>query len=359
MKHTPIALAVRLVCIVCLGLALLTAGAGCSHKKKGAAVVPADSKSLPPPAKTLARPTPAPPCPPTPQSERSVAVRAQREADLRNQFRLASLTLGAPIYIRIFKESKELEVWVQRNERFKLFKKYPIARFSGGLGPKMREGDLQAPEGFYAVTAERMNPWSNFHLAFNVGYPNEYDLLRGATGGAIMVHGKKDSVGCFAMTDPAIEEIYTIADYALNSGQLSFPVHIFPFRMTVANLMRHTRSPHLPFWRNLLRGYTLFELTRLPPTVSLNNQAYAFTTGKPVRPTTLVAQVQPPARTTQPVATARTLPQNPRPAQQAALQETRPAAAPAPARPARLTTTQATRMAPPATPVRRSGQAIP
>ncbi len=146
MKHTPIALAVRLVCIVCLGLALLTAGAGCSHKKKGAAVVPADSKSLPPPAKTLARPTPAPPCPPTPQSERSVAVRAQREADLRNQFRLASLTLGAPIYIRIFKESKELEVWVERGERFKLFKKYPIARFSGGLGPKMREGDLQAPE---------------------------------------------------------------------------------------------------------------------------------------------------------------------------------------------------------------------
>jgi murein L,D-transpeptidase YafK len=282
-----------------------------------------------------------------------VAVRAQREADLRNQFRLASLTLGAPIYIRIFKESKELEVWVERGERFKLFKKYPIARFSGGLGPKTREGDLQAPEGFYAVTAERMNPWSNFHLAFNVGYPNEYDLLRGATGGAIMVHGKNDSVGCFAMTDPAIEEIYTIADYALNSGQLSFPVHIFPFRMTVANLMRHTRSPHLPFWRNLLRGYTLFELTRLPPTVSLNNQVYAFAPGSPSRPT-LVAQIQPPARTTQP-ATARILPQNPRPGQQPDLQETRPAA---PAQ-VRLTATQATRTTPPATTVRRSGQTIP
>ncbi len=289
-----------------------------------------------------------------------MAVRAQREADLRNQFRLASLTLGAPIYIRIFKESKELEVWVERGERFKLFKKYPIARFSGGLGPKTREGDLQAPEGFYAVTAEHMNPWSNFHLAFNIGYPNEYDLLRGATGGAIMVHGKKDSVGCFAMTDPAIEEIYTIADYALSSGQLSFPVHIFPFRMTVANLMHHTRSPHLPFWRNLLRGYTLFELTRLPPTVSLNNQAYAFTTGKPVRPTTLVAQVQPPARTTQPVDHGPNPAAEPSPRATTGSAGDAPGAAPAPAgRPVRLTTTRATRMAPPATPARRSGQTIP
>ena len=159
------------------------------------------------------------------------------------------------------------------------------------------------------------------------------------------------------MTDPAIEEIYTIADYALSSGQLSFPVHIFPFRMTVANLMHHTRSPHLPFWRNLLRGYTLFELTRLPPTVSLNNQVYAFAPGRPVRPT-LVARVQPPARATQPT-TARILPQNPRPAQQPDLQEMRPAAPAPAARPVRLTATRATRMAPPVTPARRSGQTIP
>ena len=355
MKHTTVTLAVRLVCIACLGLALLTAGAGCSHKKKGATVVPADNKSLPQPTKTVVRPAPPPPCPPTPQSERSVAVRAQREADLRNQFRLASLTLGAPIYIRIFKESKELEVWVERNERFKLFKKYPVAKFSGGLGPKTREGDLQAPEGFYAVSAEHMNPWSSFHLAFNIGYPNDYDLLRGATGGAIMVHGKKASIGCFAMTDPAIEEIYTIADYALSSGQLSFPVHIFPFRMTVANLMRHARSPHLPFWRNLLRGYTLFELSRLPPTVSINNQSYAFTAGRPPQPT-LVAHAQQPAPVAQ-TTTARTLPQNLRSAQPTP-QAMRPSAQAA-ARPARIATNQAVRPVPAANAVRRSGQTIP
>lgn len=346
----------RFVCIVCLGLALLAAA--CSHKKKGVPPDPAASDALPQPARTMTRPSASvdlcPVVPPTPQSERSVGVRAQHEADLRNQFRHASLTLGAPIYIRIFKKTKELELWVQRDDRFMLFKKYPIALFSGGLGPKTREGDLQAPEGFYTVTASRLNPWSNYHLAFNIGYPNQYDLQRGATGGAIMVHGKEESVGCFAMTDPAIEEIYTIADYALSSGQPSFQVHIFPFRMTVANLMRHTRSPHLPFWRNLLRGYTLFELTRLPPVVSIDQQLYAFTTGQPPQPN-LAARVQengqvmqqPMGRPlTQPLRSVHTAPPKVGPIAQTVAQPLRSAS-------------QALRSMPTAPNVRRSGQTIP
>ncbi|MDX9841085.1 MAG: hypothetical protein RBS95_06485, partial [Desulfobulbus sp.] len=150
-------------------------------------------------------------------------------------------------------------------------------------------------------------------------------------------------------------EIYTIADYALSSGQLSFPVHIFPFRMTVANLMRHTKSPHLPFWRNLLRGYTLFELSRLPPAVSINNQSYAFTAGRPPQPT-LVARAQQPAPVVQ-TTTARTLPQNLRSAQPTP-QEMRPTAQAA-ARPARIATNKAVRYVPAANAVRRSGQTIP
>ena len=217
----------------------------------------------------------------TPQSELSQSVCQSQAPRLQREFQRSALAFGAPIFIRIFKESNELELWVQRGERYYLFKKYPIAYFSGGLGPKLHEGDLQAPEGFYEVFPSHMNPWSNFHLAFNIGYPNLYDQAQQASGGLIMVHGKRLSVGCFAMTDPVIEEIYAIADRALNAGQPSFHVHIFPFRMTPANLMRHEQSPHSGFWRNLLHGYTLFELTRIPPQVHVQNNRYAFSTGRP------------------------------------------------------------------------------
>ena len=216
----------------------------------------------------------------TPQSELSLAVCQNQALRLQGEFQRSGLKFGAPIFIRIFKESHELELWVQRGGRFHLFKKYPIAYFSGGLGPKLHEGDLQAPEGYYEVFPSLMNPWSNFHLAFNIGYPNLYDQARQASGGMIMVHGKRLSVGCFAMTDPVIEEIYAIADRALNAGQSSFQVHIFPFRMTPANLQRHGNSPHISFWRNMLHGYTLFELNHVPPMVRVQNSQYAFSSGR-------------------------------------------------------------------------------
>ena len=212
----------------------------------------------------------------TPQSDLSLAVTTRQLPRLEKEFQRSSFTLGAPIFIRIFKESHELELWVQRGERFYLFKKYRIAYFSGGLGPKMREGDMQAPEGFYQVTPVRMNPRSNFHLAFNIGYPNEYDVIHHASGGMIMVHGKQKSIGCFAMTDPIIEEIYVIADQTLRAGEGSFQVHIFPFRMTPANLQRYANSPYIGFWKNMLHGYTLFELTHQPPVVTVKNDRYAF-----------------------------------------------------------------------------------
>lgn len=219
----------------------------------------------------------------TPQSELSRTVCQNQGLRLQGEFQRSGLKFGAPIFIRIFKESHELELWVQRGERFYLFKKYPIAYFSGGLGPKLHEGDLQAPEGFYEVFPSLMNPWSNFHLAFNIGYPNLHDQARQASGGMIMVHGKRLSVGCFAMTDPVIEEIYAIADRAFNAGQPSFQVHIFPFRMTPANLQRHANSPHIVFWRNMLHGNTLFELSHVPPMVRVQNNMYAFSSRR-IRP---------------------------------------------------------------------------
>ena len=115
----------------------------------------------------------------------------------------------APIFIRIFKEESELEVWKQRDDgRFYHFKTYPICNWSGDLGPKVKQGDRQAPEGFYTVTREQMNPDSNYHLAMNLGYPNAYDRSQRRTGEFLMIHGKCKSAGCYAMTDALIEEIY-------------------------------------------------------------------------------------------------------------------------------------------------------
>jgi murein L,D-transpeptidase YafK len=180
-----------------------------------------------------------------------------------------------PIFVRIFKEESELEVWKVRDDgRFYHFKTYPICNWSGDVGPKERQGDKQAPEGFYSVTQQQMNPNSGFHLAFNLGYPNNYDRAHGRTGEFLMVHGKCKSAGCYAMTDALMEEIYALAREQFISGNESFQVHAFPFRMTPENLARHRKSKWYPFWMTLKEGYDYFETTRQLPEVAVCERRY-------------------------------------------------------------------------------------
>jgi murein L,D-transpeptidase YafK len=188
------------------------------------------------------------------------------------------LTLGSPVFIRIFKETRELELWMLHpaSGKYRHFKTWPIATMSGHLGPKITEGDFQAPEGFYHVGRSRMKPDSRYHLAFNLGYPNTYDRAHQRTGSFIMVHGSQFSVGCFAMTDPGIEEIYTLGSMALTQGQAYFRVHVFPFRMTTARLASTTPSPWHDFWTNLKEGYDWFETHGTPPEVSVKEKRYEF-----------------------------------------------------------------------------------
>ena len=181
----------------------------------------------------------------------------------------------APIFIRIFKEDSELEVWKLRDDgRFYHFKTYPICNWSGEIGPKVRQGDRQSPEGFYAVTREQMNPDSKFHLAMNLGYPNAFDKAHRRSGEFLMIHGQCRSAGCYAMTDALIEEIYAIAREAFLGGHDSFQVHAFPFRMTNENMVRHASHEAYPFWRTLKEGYDYFELTRQLPTVAVCSRRY-------------------------------------------------------------------------------------
>jgi murein L,D-transpeptidase YafK len=183
----------------------------------------------------------------------------------------------SPILVRIFKEESELEVWkADQSGRFALLKSYPICRWSGELGPKMQQGDRQAPEGFYTITPGQMNPNSNYYLAINTGFPNAYDQANGRTGHFLMIHGDCASAGCYAMTDEQIAEIYALAREAFFGGQKSFQVQAYPFRMTPTNMARHRDSPHTAFWRMLKQGYDHFEVTRLEPKVDVCERHYVF-----------------------------------------------------------------------------------
>jgi murein L,D-transpeptidase YafK len=207
---------------------------------------------------------------PTPEE-----IEAKRLAllDLPTLMKEKNMRKGAPVFIRAFKEERELEVFLQNKDG--AFE-HPIAAASGDLGPKIQEGDGQVPEGFYFSSQQSMKPDSAFHLAFNIGYPNAYDRAHGRTGSYIMVHGSNVSIGCLAMTDEKIEEIYGLCQAALDAGQPFFRVHVFPFRMTEQRMQKAASSEHYDFWKNLKTGYDIFENTRVPPNTGVKNKQYTF-----------------------------------------------------------------------------------
>ena len=183
----------------------------------------------------------------------------------------------APILIRIYKEGSTLEVWKEdRSGRYRLLKSYPICRFSGSLGPKKAEGDHQAPEGFYEIGPGQMNPNSREYLAFNVGYPNAFDRSFGRTGDSLMVHGGCRSVGCYAMTNEQIEEIFGLAYESFHGGQDKIQLQAFPFRMTADNLAHYAGDPNAPFWAMLKEGSDQFEASGEPPDVMVCDHRYVF-----------------------------------------------------------------------------------
>jgi murein L,D-transpeptidase YafK len=196
--------------------------------------------------------------------------------DLSGRLAARNMRLGAPVLLRIFKREFELEVWLKRGDHFERFATYPICMWSGGLGPKLRQGDRQAPEGFYTVDKAALNPASKYHRSFNLGYPNTFDRAHGRSGSLLMVHGDCRSIGCYAMTDPVIDEIWTLVTAALDAGQKRFQVQVFPFRMTDTNMARHAYAPEAPFWRQLKAGYDAFEHGHVPPDVRVCHGSYAF-----------------------------------------------------------------------------------
>jgi murein L,D-transpeptidase YafK len=198
--------------------------------------------------------------------------------------RLKSLDLasGRAIYIRIFKAESELELWMQNSGgTFTRLAVYPICHWTGSLGPKLKEGDKQSPEGFYTVGTPQTRLVGRWRRAFNLGFPNLHDHLLNRTGSYILIHGGCSSVGCFAMTDEVQEEIYGLARAALSKGQDRFQVHVFPFRMTPENLERHAEHEWAHTWNDLKPAYDSFERTRVPPRIALCGMRYKIADGLP------------------------------------------------------------------------------
>lgn len=180
---------------------------------------------------------------------------------------------GDPVMIRIFKQESELEIWMQRGATYTRFATYPICYFSGGLGPKQREGDRQTPEGFYTIT--ELHDGGRWPRSLDVNFPNALDVSLGRSGYAILIHGGCNSIGCFAMTNAVNAEIYDLVAAAFAAGSTGVPVQIFPFRMTEENLVTYAAgSKWLEYWSRLKQGYDSFERTHLPPRVEACNQRY-------------------------------------------------------------------------------------
>ncbi len=248
MKYLPV------ICI--MGLVPLAA---CQEKEKPAAASMTENEELP-------------------ATQRAAKAAENVKPALERDLAAVNLKFGDPVFIRAFKEERQLELFVlnRTTHKFDLFRTYPIAAMSGTLGPKLVEGDSQAPEGFYHVPPEAMKPDSQFHLAFNIGFPNEYDLAHNRSGTFIMVHGNQVSIGCLAMTDEKIEEIYTLCDAAHHGGQPFFRVHIFPFRMTSEKMAAKAGDANESFWKNLKEGYDAFETNHVPPDLKLKDGRYVF-----------------------------------------------------------------------------------
>ncbi len=224
-------------------------------------------------AEPIVEPPPSSPTHPVLDTAATVFTAAERARRLAEK----GMTAGSAVMIRIFKGESELELWLQKGDRFELFATYPICFWSGRLGPKQREGDRQAPEGFYTVGPEQLHRQGRHPRSLDLGFPNALDRAQARSGSYLLVHGGCRSIGCYAMTDPVMEEIYALSEQALRQGQDRIQVHVFPFRMTKDNLAVFTDHKWYDFWLNLRDAYDLFERTHLPPRIGICDQKYVVT----------------------------------------------------------------------------------
>jgi murein L,D-transpeptidase YafK len=210
------------------------------------------------------------------QGNSDLSVSAGKKRDMAAEFFSRNLELGSPVFIRVYKQTSEMQLWVQQGSHYVLFKTYGICRWAGGLGPKFYEGDNQSPEGLYHITSSDLIVNPRWDRAMNINYPNNFDRANGRTGSSILIHGKCASIGCFAIQDANVEEVYAAVRAALHNGQARVPVLVLPFRFAeVAPSVNDTLKMD-NFWIDLRRADLLFDRDRIPPAAWLCDGRYYF-----------------------------------------------------------------------------------
>lgn len=220
--------------------------------------------------------------------DRLAVARAEKDSLLQSLLLEKKIDGKFQIYIRAFKAEKELEIWAKplhqaEDSLFRLLKTYPICSASGVLGHKNKEGDRQVPEGLYHI--RNFNPTSRFYLSLGLNYPSERDQIRGqkrgltaALGSDIYIHGDCVSVGCLALTDDYIKEVYLLAFWAQNMGQKQIPVHIFPAKTIVdkaeSAAIRAQFANEVGEWDNLAEILVFFDKNKSLPLVQLDENGF-------------------------------------------------------------------------------------
>jgi murein L,D-transpeptidase YafK len=226
--------------------------------------------------------------PPEVSGDRVAVAMSQKNELLRNRLHQASIDsqkLNFKLFLRAFKAEKELEIWVKSGDsdaksKYRLLHTYPICSASGTLGTKQKEGDRQVPEGLYHIV--HFNPKSRFYLSLGINYPSQSDKIRAAKrgqtyslGSDIYIHGDCVSIGCLAITDDYIKEVYMLALWAKNAGQTQIPVHIFPTREIAKNEKMAELRSEFPNsandWQALQKTLLFFEKNQYLPDTKLDS----------------------------------------------------------------------------------------
>ncbi|MCA9667458.1 MAG: L,D-transpeptidase family protein [Myxococcales bacterium] len=197
----------------------------------------------------------------------------RRKATVKAMFKRAGVAFPpAEMMLRVFKREARLEVWAssRRGARMSRVTTYEICSQGSGLGPKLREGDGKTPEGFYKLDLYNRN--SSYHLAMRISYPNRLDRQRGRTGSAIMIHGKCVSIGCLAMTDARIEELWVMARAARRRRAVA--VHIYPARDMASLIAAESAGKRRAFWQDLAAVKGAFDRSQVMPSVKVRGKRY-------------------------------------------------------------------------------------
>jgi hypothetical protein len=172
-----------------------------------------------------------------------------------------------------YKQEKKLELWARDKGEFRLIRDYFIMAASGDPGPKLRQGDRQVPEGIYRISG--LNPNSNYHLSMKLNYPNEFDLVhaeedgRTDVGSDIFIHGKDASIGCLALGDAAIRELFVLtAQVGVQNVKVVIAPHdprAYPLR---------ANPDEMPEWTPMLYAMITSEIEALSPKMKLSKSRY-------------------------------------------------------------------------------------